>query len=414
MTFLSVILAFFFVSFTDKGNNPQVALSSEALALRTQRGIAIDSLDYGVCPMYVDSLRKVGATVYHTSRWLNGATVELDQTAYEKINKMSFVKALDLTSGIEEYVEWLNTQEVGLRKKVKRDKSESIYRAPFEGEEPEWEAQLKAYNLLPLHEAGFKGQGVTIAVIDGGFQNINTFVAFDSIRNSGRLLGQLNFATDDDAFDGPSGEHGSVCMALIAGDMENYQGAANQARFYAIKSEENETERPVEADNLVAAIEASDSIGAWIASISLGYALFDETPFDYKYSQLDGYTLRASRAAHIAARKGMLLCIAAGNSGTKANWPWISSPADADSILTVGAVGLDSIAADFSSIGPAADGRIKPDVCAVGKGACVISPKNETVYYGNGTSFATPLVAGLAACLWSALPAETNRTLCDE
>ena len=171
-----------------------------------------------------------------------------------------------------------------------------------------------------------------------------------------------------------------------------------------MRSEEAETESPKEMDNLVAALEKSDSLGVNVFSVSLGYAYFDHLEWTIKKSELDGKTTRASRASTIAARKGMLVCVAAGNEGDD-EWHTISVPADADSILTVGAVGVDSIIGGFSSFGPSADGRIKPEVCAVGVQTKLIHP-SDIITSSNGTSFATPLLAGLAAALWSALPDE--------
>lgn len=398
MEILTIILSFFFVSFTDKGGSDKIALSSEALALRAQRGIAIDSLDYAVCPAYLDSLRNKGARICHTSRWMNGATVYCHKPERDAISQLPFVKSIDFTSGLQEWLDDLNNEQ---------KKRGRLYQ-PQDEEFPDYTKQLEVFNLLTLHEAGYKGQGVTIAVIDGGFWNLSTAASFDSIRTHEQLLGKLDFAEDDAEFEGSEGEHGAVCLGLIAGHTENYEGAATQAKFYAVKSEEFGMETRKEVDNLVASIEACDSLGVWIASISLGYSTLEETPLDYTYSDMNGKNVRSSQAATIAARKGMLVCVAAGNTGATQDWPWIASPADADSILTVGAVQYDSIPAPFSSIGPTYDGRMKPEVCAVGKQTCLISANTGSLYYGNGTSFATPLIAGLAACLWSALPDETN------
>ena len=375
-----------------------MALGPEALALRAERGIAIDSLDYAVCPAYLDSLRAKGARICHTSRWFNGATVYCHKPERDAILQLPFVKHMELTRGIEEWLDDINNQQ---------KKRGRIFQ-PQDGELPDYRPQLELFNLPPLHDAGFKGQGVTVAVIDGGFWNLSTAVAFDSIRTRGQLLGTLDFAEDEVDFEAGEGEHGAVCLGLIGGNTDNYKGAATMAKFYAIKAEEYATETPKEADNVEAALEACDSLGVWISSISLGYSTFLEAPLDYAYSDMNGKNVRCSYAATIAARKGMLVCVAAGNTATSATWPWIASPADADSILTVGAVEYDSTAAVFSSVGPTYDGRIKPEVCAVGDNTCLISANSGMPYVGNGTSFATPLLAGFAACLWSALPHESN------
>ena len=184
-----------------------------------------------------------------------------------------------------------------------------------------------------------------------------------------------------------------------------YTGAATEAQFYLMRTEENQSESPKELDNLIAAWELADSLGVNICSVSLGYNNFDNPNFNIPYELLDGKSIQASRAATIAARKGMLLCVSMGNSG-RSGGHTLLAPSDADSILSVGAVGSDGIIAPFSSRGPSADGRVKPDVCAMGYQACVLSPDNNGLEWGNGTSFACPLMAGFAACLWSAFPKE--------
>ena len=392
MKLLGIILAFFFVSFTNKGGSDQLALSQEALSLREQRGIEIDSLDYAVCPAYIDSLQRFGARICHTSRWMNGATIETTiEKAYD-IATWSFIKNIEITR--------FEASEFSAPRKRLWETDETDY--------GDCQTQLALYNLPRLHEAGFHGQGVTMAVIDGGFQNLNTLTIFDSIRKNGQLLGTFDFADDPETdFYGVGASHGARCLGLIAGNRDDYQGAATQAQFYVMRSEESSTESPKEIDNLVAAIEKCDSLGVWIASVSLGYVWFDYGPWDITYEQLDGNHYRASRAATIAARKGMLLCFAAGNSANS-GWEWMNVPADADSVLTVGAVASDSIVTNFSCRGYTADGRVKPDVCAQGKHCCITQAGNEELTFGNGTSYATPLIAGLAACVWSAYPTESN------
>lgn len=388
MLTLIVLLNAFFVSFLDKPQMTTPALSERALEQREKWDIATDELDYPVYAAYVDSLRRAGAKIYHTSRWFNGATVEMSDALAEQVKEWSFVTDVEMT----------------------RDHNDPIY-SPRKRKMPEWTIrsneytytrdQLALYNLLPVHESGFEGEGILMTICDGGFYNANTLSCF---RQSELELGHFDFTDDEDDFYGSTGSHGTMCLSTISGLKDGYKGAAPKAQYYLMRSEEAETESPKEMDNLVAALEKSDSLGVNIFSVSLGYAYFDNDEWTLPKSALDGKTTRASRAATIAARKGMLVCVAAGNEGDD-EWHTISVPADADSILTVGAVGIDSIIGAFSSFGPSADGRIKPEVCAVGVQTKLINP-SDIITSSNGTSFATPLLAGLAAALWSALPDE--------
>lgn len=385
---LLILLNVFFVSFTDKPEKSAAALSPRAVEQRAKWDIPTDAMDYPVAHLYVDSLRRMGAKVFHTSRWFNGATVEMSDELASKVQALDFVDAVEMT----------------------RDNSESLYaskRRVITREETSddpgiiTEQQLGLYNLLPLHEAGFEGQGILMAVCDGGFYNANILTCFRQEQE----LGHFDFT--DDAVDiyGHTGTHGTECLSTISGSTTIYKGAATKANYYLMRSEESKTESPKEMDNLVVALETADSLGVNVFSVSLGYAYFDNDKWSLnKNTDLDGKTTRVSRAATIAARKGMLVCVAAGNEGNNA-WQTISVPADADSILTVGAVSTWGEIGNFSSYGPSSDGRIKPEVCAVGVWTQLINPGGNIVT-SNGTSFATPLLAGLAASLWSALPDE--------
>lgn len=383
----AVLLNVWFVSFTDKAGVERVALSEQAIALRQQRGIAIDAQDYAVSDAYLDSLRQCGGKVLHTSRWMNGATVVADSAAAAAMARLACVRQVECTrTG--------NPRRAEARMPKVRDMvSLSGYGTA--------QQQLELYNLLPLHAAGFRGQGIRVGVADGAFARADTLSALEAARSRGWEW--YDFTDDSYAFFSDISTHGTVCLALIAAQRPDYQGAAPEASFYLFRTEENDTESPKEMDNWVAAVEAADSIGIHILSSSLGYMVFDDSRFDLDYSDMDGRTTRAARAATTAARKGMLLVTAAGNEGNN-YWHYISTPADADSTLTVGAVDANGNCASFSSFGPAADGRIKPEVCAMGQRTAVLDPVSNTVARGNGTSFACPLVAGLAACLWSALP----------
>jgi len=393
MRMLIVILHVFFVSFLDKPEKTVPQLSPRAVEQRQKWDIVTDQMDYPVSTLYMDSLRKMGVKIYHKSRWFNGVTCEMTDEMVPKVKALKFVVDVDTTRDDSDPIYYGPRRKLPVRaNKIEVQTSDSNYT----------DTQLATYNLLPLHQAGYEGQGILMAICDGGFYHADTLSCF---RQESLELGHFDFTDDADSFYGSTGAHGTECLSVISGIADRFYGAATQAKYYLMRSEEANTESPKEMDNLVAALEKADSLGVNVFSVSLGYAMFDNGDWTLdKTSDLDGKSTRASLAATIAARKGMLVCVAAGNEGNS-DWHTISSPADADSILTVGAVGVDSVIAGFSSYGPSSDGRIKPEVCAVGYKATLVYPDGRIVH-SNGTSFATPLLAGLAASLWSALPDE--------
>ena len=396
------LLTIFFLQFANKAGSDVVCLSPTALEMRQERGIAIDSLDYAVSPLYLDSIRSMGAKVIHTSRWMNGATIEASYQFMDAIKQCSFVDTFYLTR--------LTNESFGIHSLSLR-KREAVSEEAID--KPGSDQQINQLNLLPLHQLGFKGKGIRIGVADGGFYNANTLA---SLPNE-QCLGYTDLTDDKDDIFGSTGNHGSLCLSAIVAHKEvsdgtsigsfTYSGTATDAAYYLFKTEEHSTESPKEIDNWVAAIEMADSLGLHIVSTSLGYTTFDDEQFNFAYSDMDGLTSHGALASRIAARKGMLLVTAMGNDGARA-WKYLSTPADADSILSVGAVNKDRAIANFSSFGPTADGRVKPEVCAMGEGTSLINPSNDAVMSGNGTSFACPLIAGMAASLWSALPTATN------
>lgn len=383
---LLTILSVYFVTFTDKpipASTP-AALGERALIQRTDNHIELDSLDYPVSTVYLNRLSEAGAEVMHTSRWFNGATVYIgDDETLSTLRTLDCVRSIELTRSMV-------------------SPSHIIKHVPPFGDQPlslpkASDKQLEQIGLTELHRQGYNGQGMLVAIMDGGFANANHLPWATE-----RVIAHYDLTDDEDNFFGSTGNHGTMCLSLIGGDMTDYSGAAKGAEFVLFRTEEYVTESPKEMDNLVTALELADSLGVNIASISLGYYDFDDNSMDLTYSMMNGRSTRASLAATIAARKGMLVCVAAGNEANKP-WHYIDVPADADSILTVGAVDSLGHITAFSSRGPSADGRIKPEVCAMGGQAAIIHPSG-VVQRGNGTSFACPLIAGMAATLWSALP----------
>ena len=457
---LLTILSVFFVTFTDKQGCSPIAFSDRAVEQRTKWAIPTDSLDYAVSTTYTDSVRALGGKLMHVSRWMNGATVECEDSIANKIAACSFVKAIEQTRN-KSAIPQPGTQASTPAIIANQIAALSMPHHDSANQTSTTTPQLTLFNLPPLHQAGFRGEDIQIAVIDGGFQNYpvgeHSGNSLSNTFDTAHWLGSYDFTDDTTNFYGATGYHGTMCLSLIAADCPNtqasppakkstfqgdlegcpgaqasppafkevrspgrtkrsypnsaqqdteentYLGAAPAADYYLIRSEEEGKESPKEMDNLVAALEKADSLGVNIASISLGYSVFDNEAWDFGYADMNGQTTRCSQAAQIAARKGMLVCVAAGNEGNK-EWHYLTAPADADSILCVGAVDSEGTIAAFSSRGPSSDGRVKPDVCAVGSGSCIIRPSDGTIQYGNGTSFACPLIAGMAACIWSALP----------
>ena len=396
MIALLILLHVYFVSFTDKPEKTVPQLSPRAVEQRAKWNIPTDAMDYPVSPMYLKNVREAGGKVMHWSRWFNGATVEMDEETAKKVADLKCVKSVEMTRDDSD-------PNIYLPKRRARKKEQTT-----EAIQARTDAQLALYNLPSLHEAGFEGQGILISVCDGAFTNADKI---DCFRQKELELGHFDFTDDTEKygydFYGSVGVHGTECLSTISGIQEDYYGAATKAQYYLMRSEEEDTESPKEMDNLVAALEKADSLGVNIFSISLGYAYFDNSAWDIPKSAFDGKSTRCSRAATIAARKGMLVCIAVGNEGDDLGNPphTLGIPGDADSTLTVGAVDVNGTIGSFSSYGPTSDGRLKPEVCAVGVKATLVYP-NSTIVQSNGTSFACPLIAGFAASLWSALPNE--------
>lgn len=407
---------FYRVSFSDKNNSPfsisspQDFLSARAIARRTQQGIAITAADLPVNPAYLTAVSNTGATIINTSKWFNSAVVSISMPAqYTQINALSFVDTL----------EYLAPQAI---KSAGTDKfeMEMIPRAipiPESGENITaidygyGMNQATMINVDYLHDLGYQGQGMHIAVIDAGFNGVDISPIFDSVWNSGRLLGYRDFAVPGgNVFSAHS--HGTMVFSIMVGNIPGQLvGTAPLASYWLLRSEIGSSEYLVEEDHWVAAAEFADSAGVDIINSSLGYTEFYDMSQNHTYEDMDGNTTRITRGADFAASRGILVVNSAGNSGGSA-WNYIGAPADGDSVFSIGAVDAFGNYASFSSQGPTWDGRIKPDVSAQGQGTAYGDPWGS-VSIGNGTSFSSPVMAGAAACLWQAFPAFTNVQMMD-
>ncbi len=410
------------VEFTDKNHNtytisrPQYFLSERALQRRAKQGIAVTQTDLPVSACYIDSLKQMGFEVLNTSRWLNSATVRCLPDDIEKLENIGFVKhslvipkEIVQDTAIDKGYD-LETLFSFLFQKKNSEEIKSKYAAPvaYYGQAAD---QVGMMNGQALPDRGFRGKGMLIAVIDGGFYKVDELSGFDSLRRTGRLREIKNFTPDTEDIWGEN-NHGANVLSIISTNLPGRMiGSAPDADYVLLRSEEVGKEYLVEEDNWIAAVEYADSIGVDLITSSLGYSVFDDVSQNHCHSELDGRTVRASQAATMAAARGMIVCVSAGNDGDT-QWKHVSIPADADSVLTIGAVDRKGQYASFSSVGHTADKRIKPDLTAMGKETAYQNSMGN-INTGNGTSYSTPLLAGLIACLWQAYPDKGNMEIID-
>ena len=301
----------------------------------------------------------------------------------------------------------LNPGAKSIRKKTKRNHQNKFLKSNTDFIYGDTENQVKMLKADFLHKEGFTGDEMQIAIIDAGFPNVNTLAAFQKIRDNNQILGGYNFAERNSNYY-TRHSHGTHVLSTIAGNLENeFLGTAPNAKFYLFISEITETETVLEETLWVEAAERADSLGVDIINTSLGYTDFDNSDHDYTYSDMDGKTTFISRGAEIGVSRGMILVNSAGNSGNQ-SWKYIGAPADAESVFSIGAVNAVQNIASFSSFGPTADNRVKPDVLAQGQGTAIINFSSGNSTTSNGTSFSSPVIAGVIACFWQAFPDKTN------
>lgn len=404
----------FRVSFTDKNgtpyslSSPAAYLSPRAIARRATQGIAIDSSDLPVNQTYIDSVLTLTNGKWHSSsKWLNNCTILLaaaDSTNIINLSGKSFISEVKL----------IGYYSPNLHKPASSpDPVVNVTASKTTGFDISYynnnwnQTQLVKGNYL--HANGFMGQGKLIAVLDAGFVGAHSTLGFDSMWNSGRVRDSFDFVwRSGNVFQQDS--HGSVALSTMAGYAPGtYVGSAPMAEYAFYLTEIGGSDQPVELDNMLAATERADSIGADIISESVGYDLFSYPPGAGQVfaSDLDGKTTVGAKAANYATKKGMLFVATAGNDG--GGYPgWgnhILTPGDADSALTIGNTDQFGSIYFSSGYGPNAAGRIKPDVACQGQPATILLPSG--VGSQNGTSFSTPQIAGWAACLWQANPNAT-------
>jgi len=388
------------VKLTDKKNSeyslsrPEEFLSEKSLQRRKKHKIKLDKTDLPVTKAYVDAIRETGVKVLLTSKWQNSVLVQTaDTTIMERVEALPFVSS---TRKVASYTKApAENKMVAIRREILTDVADSISTDLYYGNATSQIVQLKGDKL---HEQGFKGEGMTIAVIDAGFYNVDIIPNMSGIN----ILGTHDFVGgNNDIYSENS--HGLMVLSCIGAKAKGVQvGTAPEAGFWLLRSEDAYSEQIVEEDYWCSAVEFADSVGVDVINSSLGYVGFDNKEDNYGYWQLDGKTHVNSISASMLASKGMILCNSAGNSGYD-SWKLLGTPADASDILTVGAVDASGKNTNFSSIGNVLGGRIKPDVCAQG-GRSGVMGVDGCVTKADGTSFSSPILSGMVACLWQALP----------
>lgn len=405
-------LSRYIIQFKDKAttpytyNNPEAFLSPRAIERRTRYSIAIDSTDLPVTPRYLDSIQSAGSvTILNVSKWLNQVSIQTtDAAALAKIRTFPFVEtAAPIASRKAEGgkgIQSVRFKNKASKKKVFRQTADAF---DYGSSLP----QIAIHNGQFLHNIGLRGQGMVIGMLDAGFYRYNTLRAFDSINQNGQVLGTYDFVAKETSVS-EDHSHGMQCLSVIAANIPSqFVGTAPKAGFYLFRTEDAATEYPIEEHNWVCGAERVDSSGGDVISSSLGYSNGMSDPqFDHSYAQMNGNTTIAARGADMAAKKGILVVNAAGNQGSEA-FKYIATPADADSVLAVGAVNTNGQPGGFSSYGPSSDGQVKPDVASVGV-ATVVQTSSNTIGTNNGTSFACPNMVGLATCLWQGFPEVAN------
>lgn len=381
-------------------DRPTRFLSKRSVERRKRQGLPLDSTDLPVSQRYIRLLETRNVQVIGKSRWNNTVLVQTkDSSMARRISQLPCVRECRMVWQAPDSIEptALKTQ----------------YNETFN----EWDSvpntlygradtQIKSLNGHRLHDIGCKGEGMMIAVLDGGFKNVDKIPAFG--KTDIRGVRDFVYPASPSVF--YEIDHGTKVLSTMTVQRPYYFiGTAPKASYWLLRCEDPQTEQEVEEDYWAMAAEFADSVGCDLLNSSLGYNDFDKGYGSHQLWQLDGQSTLISHSASLVAKKGMILVSSAGNTGM-GPWKKLTFPADAEDCLTVGAVTDVLTNAPFSAVGPTQDGRVKPDVVAIGSPATVVTGRGS-IAQDMGTSFASPIICGLTACLWQALPHKTAKDI---
>ena len=383
-------------------SNPTEMLSQKALERRSKQGIEPDEKDVPLHQPYVEGIvASDGITVMAKSKWLNALHIRGSREAIDALKALDFVQRVDFadrTLNADSRTDRVQNQYFS---KTFQDKANLSYGNAAR--------QIEMLNGHLLHQNEFTGSGINIAVLDAGFPGVDTTEPFRRLRDNDQIKGGYNYVSGSDNFYS-GGNHGTIVLSTMGAFIEGqFAGTAPDASYYLFVTEDVSGENPVEESYWVEAAEAADSLGVDVINTSLGYFGYQDARYSHIFEDMDGNTAFITRGANIAISRGIFCVVSAGNTGNT-TLPNMGAPADAYNMLTVGAVDSNKNYAGFSSRGPTADGRIKPDVAAMGYLAAIANQDGE-ITATSGTSLSSPVVAGLVACLWQALPDKTNAEL---
>ncbi len=396
-------------------SRPLEFLTQKAIDRRNKQGISITEQDLPVNIDYINQIKDLGATVSHGIKWFNAAIVTADESTFAEIQNLSFVEKINKIAIHNEpnqrgrisatcEVESLNEEEE-ICQELDINKIAEINNTEENFDYGNSLAQIQMLGVDKMHEQGYLGQGIHIAVLDGGFINANTLSAFShadiafvyDVVGNGRNVYQVS-------------DHGTKVLSLMLSKQEGQIiGAAPEATYYLFRTEDLSRELPIEEAFWAVGAEKADSLGVDIIQSSLGYYDFDDAGYNYSQEDLDGKTALISKAAEIATQKGIVVITSAGNAGSSA-WQKTSFPADAPSVLAIGSVDRNQQRANSSSFGYTVDGRVKPDIMAMGQGV-VLWDTRDQLSSGNGTSYAAPLISGLVAGFMQKNPNLTQKQI---